>query len=92
MTNWTQMEQGALENFLATPGPLRDALDKFITHLSQEHKAMCAAAMSTVPRNPELAADHAAKAQLLDEFWPTLADVLAQERRGSTGVEEEEQV
>jgi membrane-bound ClpP family serine protease len=74
----TQMEQGAAGNFLASPGPLKAALEKFVSHMAQEHKAMCAAAMSTVPRNTELAADHAAKAQLLDEFWITLADVLAQ--------------
>jgi hypothetical protein len=36
--------------------------------------------MSTVPRDPEVAADHAAKAQLLDEFWITLADQLNAER------------
>jgi hypothetical protein len=80
MTDWTQMEQGAVANFLAMPGPLNSALVKFTEHLSREHKATCAAAMSTVPRDPEVAADHAAKAQLLDEFWITLADQLNAER------------
>jgi hypothetical protein len=78
--DWTQMEQGAIANFLAMPGPLNSALLKFTEHLSREHKDTCAAAMATVPRDPEVAADHAAKAQLLDEFWITLADVLAAER------------
>jgi hypothetical protein len=78
MIDLTQMEQGALENFLSAPGPLKSGLEKFTAHLAQEHNAMCAGAMGTVPRNPELAADHAAKAQLLTEFWVTLADVLTQ--------------
>lgn len=81
MIDLTQMEQGALENFLhAAPGALNSALEKFVAHLASEHKAMCAAAMSTVPRNVELAADHAAKAQLMDEFWVTLSDTLAEQR------------
>ena len=72
------MEQGALENFLSSPGPLRSGLERFTEYLAKEHNAMCAAAMATVPRNPELASDHAAKAQLLAEFWATLTDVLMQ--------------
>jgi hypothetical protein len=72
----TQMEQGALKNFLATPGPLKSGLEKFIAALAWEYKGRCAAAMATVPRNPELAADNAAKAQVLDEFWAALEDIL----------------
>jgi hypothetical protein len=74
------MEMGAVANFLASPGPLKSGLEKFVESLALEHKAMCTAAMATVPRNPEVAADHAAKAQLLDEIWVTLADMLAAER------------
>lgn len=70
------MEQAALHNFLAAPGILRDALMRYTQERAQEHNALCAAAMSTVPRDPERAADHAAKAQELAEFWDVLADAL----------------
>jgi hypothetical protein len=80
MDAWSEMEQGAVANFLAAPGPLKSGLEKFVGNLSEDHKTACARAMATVPRNPELAADHAAKAQLLDEFWSTLTDVLSGER------------
>ena len=76
MTDWTQMECGALKNFLMTPGPLKSALERFLAQWQQDENAMCAGAMATVPRNHELAADHAAKAQLLGEFWATLEDQL----------------
>jgi hypothetical protein len=72
----TAMEIGAVANFLAAPGPLKSALEKIVEHLASEHKAMCAAALSTVPRNLEIAVDHAAKAQLCDEFWPHVQDLL----------------
>jgi hypothetical protein len=72
----TPMEIGALKNFLVTPGPLLSGLAKFISALAWEHKASCAAAMATVPRSFEVAADNAAKAQVLDEFWATLEDTL----------------
>lgn len=77
MIDWTQMEAGALINFLAAPGPLKDALVKYTSQLAQEHKGYCSACMATVPRDPEHAADHAAKAQVLDELWERLADELA---------------
>lgn len=74
--DWSQMEHGAVMNFLAAPGPLRSGLEKFISHWAEELKAQCAGCMATVPRDPERAADHAAKAQALDEFWSVLADQL----------------
>lgn len=76
MTDWTEMEQGALGTMLANDGPLKRALQKFIAGKAQEHKASCAMHMATVPRNPEAAADHAAKAQILDEFWTLLTEEL----------------
>jgi hypothetical protein len=74
MIDWTQMEHGALANFLAAPGPVKSGLEKFIAEWSRQLKANCAAAMATLPRDPECASDYAAKAQALDEFWSTLAD------------------
>lgn len=76
MSDWSSHEHGALSNFLATPGPLRGGFERFVREWALEHKAACAAAMASVPRNPELAADHAAKAQLLDEFWAVLTERL----------------
>jgi hypothetical protein len=71
---WTEMERGALINFLSMGGPLKSALEKFVSFHSQRMKASCAEHMATVPRGLEHAADYAAKAQFLDEFWVLLAD------------------
>ena len=76
MTDWSEIELQALSNFLATPGPLKTALQTYINSLAQHHKTECAACMASVPRDPERAADHAAKAQVLDEFWAVLTDQL----------------
>lgn len=77
--DWTDMERGAALNFLSAPGPLKGALEKFTKAKADHHRAMCTMNMATVPRNPEAAADHAAKAQVLDEFWTLLAeDVLSE--------------
>jgi hypothetical protein len=79
--DWTDMERGALHNFLSTDGPLKSALEKFVRFHSLRMKASCAQHMATVPRGLEHAADFAAKAQFLDEFWVLLADnVLSEEQ------------
>jgi hypothetical protein len=77
MTDWTAHEHMALTAFLTSPGPLRAALAKFIEGRARDHKAMCAAAMATVPRDPERASDYAARAAELSEFWEALGDELA---------------
>jgi membrane-bound ClpP family serine protease len=82
--DWSQMEQGALENFINDPGAVRAGLAKFLSSLATEYQKRCAAAMQTVPRNHEIAADNAAKAQVLDEFWIALADALQQQHVGQT--------
>lgn len=76
MIDWSQLEHGALTNFLAAPGALRSALEKFIATSAQDYKAACALSMQSVPRDPERAADYAAKAQAFDEFWSLLTDEL----------------
>lgn len=83
MTDWSQMEHGALSNFVAAPGALKTALEKFISAWALEHKALCTACMASVPRDPERAADYAAKAQVLEEFWTVLADQLTSFARPS---------
>jgi hypothetical protein len=76
MTDLTQMEHGALRAFLAAPGPVRSGLEKFVSALAEEYRRSCTAAMASVPRQIEIAADCAAKAQVLDEFWAALTDEL----------------
>jgi len=68
------MEQAALLGFLAATSPLRSALEKFVAEKSLENKTACSNCMASVPRNFEAASDHAAKAQVLDEFWEMLTD------------------
>lgn len=80
MIDWSENERGVLGTFMVTPSILKTALEKFIANRAEHHRAMCTAHMATVPREPELAADHAARAAELDEFWPMLTDqVLAAE-------------
>jgi membrane-bound ClpP family serine protease len=74
----SQMEHGALRAFLATPGALKSGLEKFVSSLAEQHRRSCTMAMASVPRQIEVASDNAAKAQVLDEFWDTLADLLVQ--------------
>ena len=81
MIEWTELEYGSLLNFTAAPGALRSALEKFTAEMALFAKAQCAASMATVPRDPERAADHAARAQAFDEFWSQLADALTNFRR-----------
>jgi hypothetical protein len=79
MIDWNEMEQAALQSFLADVGPLKTGLAKFFQAIAEQERMHCAACMATVPRDPERAADHAAKAQLLDEFWAIFAEVMAQQ-------------
>lgn len=76
MIEWTQHEQAALHNFIATPGPLRDGLQRYTEALMQHYQEQCSVFMATPPRNIEAAADCAAKAQVLHEFFSILMDHL----------------
>lgn len=93
MTNLSQAEEAALASFAATPGLLKSALEKFFNLCIEHHQQMCAACMATVPRDHERAADHAAKAQVLEEFWSLLSDhimnsVMPSQEPTQRGVEE----
>lgn len=74
--DWTQIERGAVENFISASGALRSALEKFIAFRERRHKDSCTLHMATVPRNIELASDYAAKAQENAEFWEQLLHAL----------------
>jgi len=78
--DWTENERAALAAFVATPGILRSAFEKYVQQRAEEHRASCARYMATVPRDPENAADQAARASELDEFFEVLADVLQTEQ------------
>ena len=73
---WTDLERGALGNFLALEGPVKNALVKFTQFRAKQANAMCAMHMRTAPRDHERAADYAAKAQEMEEFWTLLAETL----------------
>ena len=77
--DWTEGEQASLINFLGPESALKSALVKFTAHLARTDKEQCAAFMATVPRDPERAADYAAKAQRMDEFWALLTEMLLAE-------------
>lgn len=77
--DWTESEQGALVNFLGPESALKSALFKFTAELARSDKEQCAALMASVPRDPERAADYAAKAQRMDEFWTVLTEMLLAE-------------
>jgi len=80
--DWTEGEQTALANFfLGSDSALKNALVKFTEHMASADKAQCAALMASVPRDPERAADYAAKAQRMDEFWTLLTELLLAEQQ-----------
>lgn len=76
MIDWSQAEQVALVDLVTGSGPLQTGLKKFVVALVDYHRTNCTACMASVPRNPEMAADHAAKAQVLDELFIVLDDYL----------------
>lgn len=77
------MERVALMSFIASDGPVRNAMIKFTEERAKQSKALCTMNMATVPRNAELASDYAAKAQVYDEFWEALATALEAELEGA---------
>ena len=76
---WTEIQRTAVMNFLNESSPVRGGLDVFVREQANHWRSMCAANMATVPRNPEAAADYAAKAQAFDEFWRLLEFAISQE-------------
>jgi hypothetical protein len=78
---WTQIEHGALVNFIASSGPLRSGFEKFIAYRAQHLRNNSAMQLATVPRNVEHAVDYAAKAQELSELWETLDQALSADKQ-----------
>jgi len=62
-------ERDALQTFLETDTPLKRALEAFRDSQQSRYEADCAGYMATVPRDPERAADAAAKADAYKALW-----------------------
>lgn len=66
------IERSTLATFLATPGPVRSALQKFAAAKKAQCERMSADSLRVLPRQIEQACDHASKA----EAYGTLMDDL----------------
>ena len=64
MNDLTQLEHLAFLEFLACPGPVREALEKFSKQRKLEQETQAAESLRTIPRLLEQACDAAAKAEV----------------------------
>lgn len=64
----TMFERESLQAALESDSVLRQLLDRFCSEQQLRNQGRCAENMRRVPRNPELAADYAAKAEAYREF------------------------
>lgn len=69
---FTELELQVLEEFRAGDSLSRAVLEKFCEMKAEECRRACVQAMAHVPREPEVAADYAAKAQAYELFMPEL--------------------
>lgn len=72
MTNLNQIEQASLCEFLGRPGPVREAIRKFVQQRKQEMDSRAADCLRTVPRQLEQACDAAAKAEVYADLLKDL--------------------
>jgi len=68
----TDIERGALRDFLAKPGPVRLALEKYASHRKIEMEQAASDCLRGVPRQFEQAADYAAKAEVYGQLFNEL--------------------
>lgn len=73
MMDFTDLERQVLED-LKDSTHLKGVLEKFCELKAEECRRACAQAMAHVPRDPEVAADYAAKAQAYETFMQDLLD------------------
>ena len=83
MTPWNTQEIEVLHNFISGNDYLQIGIRKFFDAHAQENEHLCAAAMSSVPRDHERASDYAAKAEVLKTLWKVLESEV--KRRIQTG-------
>lgn len=74
MSEFSDLERYALQEFKADQGYLKIALQKFCELKADEYRRACTQAMAHVPRDPETAADYAAKAQAFETFMQELME------------------
>ena len=74
MGGFSDLDRHVLQEFKESFGHLRAVLEKFCELKADECRHACAQAMAHVPRDPESAADYAAKAQAYETFMRELVD------------------
>lgn len=65
---FTELERQVLDEFRAGNSLLKAVLEKFCEMKTEECRRACVQAMAHVPREPDVAADYAAKAQAYEMF------------------------
>jgi hypothetical protein len=73
MMDFTDLERQVLED-LKNSTHLKAVLEKFCELKAEECRRACTQRMAHVPRDPESAADYAAKAQAFEAFMQELLD------------------
>jgi len=68
----TELERQVLAEFCAGDSLLKAVLAKFCEMKADECRRACVQAMAHVPREPEVAADYAAKAEAYETFLEDL--------------------
>jgi len=72
MDGFTDLERQILDEFCASEVLLKSVLERFCEMKADECRRACVQAMAHVPREPEVAADYAAKAQAYEMFMQGL--------------------
>lgn len=72
MREFTELGRQVLEEFRAGDSLLKAVLEKFCEMKAEECRRACVQAMAYVPREPEVAADYAAKAHAYEIFMQEL--------------------
>jgi len=68
MTGFTEAERYILQQFKDSNAPIKDVLAKFCELKVDEYRRSCTQRMAHIPRDPEGAADDAAKAEAYEAF------------------------
>jgi hypothetical protein len=74
MMEFTELERQIMEEFRGGDGLLKSVLEKFCEIKAEECRRACVQAMAHVPREPEVAADYAAKVLVYETFVEELLE------------------
>jgi len=75
MDGFSDLDRHVLQEFKESFGHLKAVLEKFCEMKTDECRRACVQAMAHVPRDPEVAADYAAKAQAYETFMQELLGI-----------------